>query len=226
MLFRAAVVILAFAPSLAAQFMGVSSGRLISTVDWVYTPQTCPGCDYDVSPNARRRTYAPALTLEEFPSKFIGFSTEVRLMKKGFAVSEPTLDVDYLEIPALLRLGAISSPRFPVQPFIEAGPALAIRVYCEVDYNHTSADCSQGVPFGEDWRVRQYDVSGILGAGVSVRLDGRILMAGARLDYGHVNINNEMGVPTKNRSSLVYGEFLWPVGRSADNGRRSGRRRR
>jgi hypothetical protein len=196
-------------------------------VDWVVNAQTCPGCDFeDISPHAPRKTNAPALTLEEFPSKFIGFSTEARLVKKGFAVTEPTLDVDYLEIPALLRLGAISSRRFPVLPFVEVGPALALRVHCEVDYNHTYADCSRGQPFGEDWRVRRYDVSGILGAGVSVRLAGRILMAGGRLDYGHVNINSELGVPTKNRSSLVYGELLWPIGRSANTGHRTGRRRR
>ncbi len=151
--------------------------------------------------------------MSEFaPTRLIGFDTEVRYTMKGYATTEPTLNVHYLETPLLLRLGAISTSASPIWAFVESGPAIAMRVHCEVDYNGRADACVRGAAFGQDWRLRNFDISGVIGGGIAIRIRGDIAMAGARYDYGFVNIGSTgEGVPTKNRSSLAYVAWLWPV---------------
>jgi hypothetical protein len=214
MLSRMTVFLLAGAQPAAAQFVGASLGRVSSTVDWQYPapPSNCDACVVDVSPNASRQSFAPALLWQGAPARAVGFATEVRYTLKGYATTEPTLNVHYLEVPLLLRLGVLSAPGVPVRPFVEAGPAFASRVHCEVDYNGRGDDCARGAAFGQDWRVRHFDISGVIGAGLAVHVGNDVAIAGARYDYGFVNIGSTgQGVPTKNRSSLVYLAWLWPV---------------
>ncbi len=212
---RIVLLLLAITHSAGAQLLGMSLGRASATVDWQYPkpPTSCDACVGDVSPNASRESVAPALMFYSTPARSIGVVTEVRYILKGYAVTEPTLNVHYLEIPALLRLGAVSTSTFPFHLFMEVGPAFALRVHCEVDYNGGRSDpCDRGAAFGQDWRIRRFDVSGIVGAGVAVRVGDNTALVGARYDYGFVNIGSSgLGVPTKNRSSLLYLGWLWPV---------------
>ena len=214
MLSRIALLLVAGVQPLTAQLVGASLGRVSSTVDWQFPPppSNCNFCIVDVSPNASRDSYAPALMWQFAPARTIGLVTEGRYTMKGYATTQPTLNVHYLEIPLLLRLGAISAPTFPVRPFLEAGPALAIRVHCEVDYNGRADNCERGVAFGQDWRLRNFDVSGVIGGGIAARISGDVAIVGARYDYGLVNIGSTgEGVPTKNRSGLIYLAWLWPI---------------
>jgi hypothetical protein len=214
MLSRTAFIVLAGAHPLMAQLVGASLGRASSTVDWQFppAPSNCDMCAAGASPHASKESYAPALLWQFAPARAIGFDTEIRYTMKGYAVTEPTLDVHYVEMPLLLRLGAVSAPASPVWPFLEAGPAFAIRVHCEVDVNGQADACANGVPFGQDWRTRDFDVSGVIGVGIALRIRGDVAIAGARYDYGFVNIGSTgSGVPTKNRSSLIYLAWLWPV---------------
>jgi hypothetical protein len=211
---RITLLLLAIAHSANAQLIGVSLGGVSSTVDWELPRpmETCRDCISGVSPNASRKSVAPALMLYPAPSRSIGFDTEVRYTLKGFAVTEPTLNLHYLEVPALLRLGAISTSTLPVHLFMEAGPAVSLRVHCEVDYNGTSDDCDRGAAFGQDWRIRLFDVSGLVGAGVAVRVGDNTAILGTRYDYGFVNIGSSgQGRSTKNRSILIYLGWLWPM---------------
>ena len=199
---------------LFAQYVGVSLGRVWSTVDWQY-PTPSPGCDFcivDAAPNASRESLAPALAFQWGATHWIGVVSEARYTQKGFATTQPTLLVNYLEAPLLLRLGKLVSSTGPISFFGEAGPAIALRVHCEVDYNGIAAPCQKGVAFGQDWRIRSYDVSGVVGIAGAVRLNDNVLVTGARIDWGTVDIGGGQGVPTKNRSTLVYVEWLWGVG--------------
>jgi hypothetical protein len=210
---RGALLFLAMSQAAAAQLVGASLGRVSATVDWQYPkpPASCDFCVVDVSPNASRESIAPALMWQSAPARAIGFVTEARYTLKGYATTQPTLNVHYLEIPALLRVGALSGSGFPVRPLVELGPALALRVHCEVDYNGIADPCKRGVAFGQDWRVRLFDVSAIVGGALAIRVGDDVALVGVRYDYGLVNIGSTgEGVPTKNRSSLIYFGWLWP----------------
>jgi len=159
----------------------MSLGRAFTTVDWQYPrpPADCDYCILDSSPHAFRESFAPAFVWQSAPARGIGFASELRYTLKGYAVTEPTLDVHYLEVPALLRVGAIVGAS-PIHPFLELGPAFALRVHCEVDYNRTSEACARGAAFGHDWRVRRFDVSGVLGVGLAFSVGTETATIGAR----------------------------------------------
>lgn len=217
-MYRAALVIVLGLPRLlGAQYIGLSLGRVSATVDWQYPapPKNCDFCVVDVSPHASRESLAPAFLVQLRPTSVLGFSSEIRYTEKGYATTEPTLNVDYLEVPGLVRLGRAVWPGSPVAPFLEGGPALALRTHCEVDHSGSGDPCRNGVTFGQDWRIRAFDVSGILGFGLAISIDQKLLVAGARYDWGLVNIGGGQGLPTKNRSSLVYLAWLWRIGRRA-----------
>jgi hypothetical protein len=119
--------------------------------------------------------------------------------------------VEYLEVPVLLRIGRLTYQGSPVSIFAEAGPALAIKARCSMLYNDTSGGCENGVLPGQDWRIGQADVSGILGLGGALRIRRSVVMIGGRIDWGLRDIGGGSGVPTKNRSSLLYAGLLWDV---------------
>jgi len=199
--------------ALAAQFWGASLGRVSATVDWqVPKPsQPCDFCVVDVAPNASRESWAPAIAVNARSEKLVGLSSEIRYTLKGYATTQPTLNIHYLETPALVRVGHLVSTHTRASPFIEAGPALALRVHCEVEYNSTGAACKKGVAFGQDWRVRSFDISGVAGIGLAIRAGSEVIVAGARVDRGMVDIGGGQGVPTKNRSNLLYVSLLSPI---------------
>lgn len=176
-------------------------------------PASCTSCILDVSPNGHRQSWAPALLVSARPDQQLGFDTELRYTLKGYATTEPTLNVHYLEIPALVRIGSLRDSRSPVVPFLELGPALAVRVHCEVDYANSSNTCRNGAAAGQDWRIRPFDVSAIGGFGLSLRIDDRVAVLGARYDWGLVDIGGGQGAATKNRSTLIYLGWLAPLPR-------------
>ncbi|MGH7617139.1 MAG: hypothetical protein ACREPM_07930 [Gemmatimonadaceae bacterium] len=209
---RWSVLVLVMAPRLiAAQFYGISIGRSSSTVDWQYPPPpaNCDFCIVDASPNASRVALAPAVAAQWRADRWVGIASEARFIQKGYAVTGPTLNVDYVEAPLLMRLGKLVDPRTPLTMFGEAGPALAVRVYCAVYFTYEPGDCGTKNLLTEDWRVRAFDISGITGAGVALHVGDNLVTAGARVDWGFVDINRSDGVPTKNRSYVGYVAWLW-----------------
>jgi hypothetical protein len=209
--FRALAVL--FVPQmLAAQYIGLSVGATSSTVDWQVPapPAGCRDCISGISPNANRDSWSPALVMQWRATDWLGIEGEARFAPKGYAITQPTLEVDYLEIPVLLRLGKLVNEHSPVSVFIEAGPAVAIRVQCEVKYNGIVDGCHNGAAFGQDYRTAWTDASAIIGIAMAVRIGDKLVIAGARYDWGLEDIGHEgEGVPTKNRSSLLYVSWLW-----------------
>ena len=213
----AALALLILPNRLSAQHVGASFGWNSSTVDWQYPkPQSpCLGCVYDAEPNARRESTAIAVSAVWRAQRWIGVTSELRYTPKGYAITQPTLNVDYLEVPVLARFGRLSGQGVPVAPFVEVGPALAVRMQCRVRYNQTTDPCRNGVAFGQDWRIRRFDASAIGGAGIAVRVRSNVLLAGLRVDWGLRDIGGPEGVPTKNRSTLTYVTWLAPLPRFA-----------
>lgn len=129
----------------------------------------------------------------------------MRLAPKGYARTEPTLRVDYLQVPLLFRLGRLTGDRAGVRPFVEAGPALAFRLRCRVLYNGTSDGCVQGAVLGQqDWRLRRLDFSGLAGVGLAVHVRRALVVVGRRAEWGWRDMGGPQGVPTKHRAELWY----------------------
>jgi len=200
---------------LQAQYVGVSLGRTISTVDWQYPASSGgSGIVVDASPNQSRRALAPAIGVQWSAAQWLGIASELRYTRKGYARTEPTLHVDYVQLPVLLRIGRLIAPRSPVTLFAEVGPALAIKAHCAMLYNGTHGRCEDGITPASDWRVGLTDVSGILGLGGALHIRSRVVVIGARADWGLRDIGGGYGVPTKNRSRLLYAALLWDMHRA------------
>lgn len=193
--------------ALRAQYVGISGGRAVSTVDWQYpaAPADCGFCAGDASPSAARHSSTPALLVQWRAHRWLGGSTEVRFAPKGFARTEPTLRVDYLQVPLLFRFGQLTGKQARVRPFIEAGPAVAFRVRCHVLYNNTSDGCVEGAVLGQqDWRLRRLDFSGLAGVGLAVPVRRALVLIGTRAEWGWSDIGGPEGVPTKHRAATWY----------------------
>ena len=198
---------LALPGALGAQYVGISAGRAVSTVDWQYPapPSNCDFCAGDASPSASRQASTPALMVHWRTRRWLGVATEVRFAPRGYARTEPTLRVDYLQVPLLFRLGRLTGPQSGVRPFVEAGPALALRVRCHVLYNSTSDGCVQGAVTGQqDWRLRRLDASGLVGVGLAVHVRRALVLVGTRAEWGWSDMGGPEGVPTKHRATMWY----------------------
>ena len=152
----------------SAQYVGVTVDRVSSTVDWQYPkpPAGCQFCIADASPNSSRHAVGGGIVVGLRSNRFIGMSSEALFVPKGYAVTQPTLEVNYLSLPQLIRVGRLVNDPVPFSMFIEAGVAPAIRLNCRVRYNSTSDGCFNGAAFGQDWRIRRVDASAIAGVGV------------------------------------------------------------
>jgi hypothetical protein len=186
---------LLLAQSASAQYVGLTVGRATSTVDWqVPAPrQPCDFCVVDISPHDSRRSVLPTVSVELRADRWLGVASEIAFAQKGFATTTPTLKVSYLETPLLLRIGKLVYPRLPLAAFAEVGPALAVKLDNDPSY-----------------LVRSFDASGIVGIGGSLRVGNGLLVGGTRIDHGFLDIGDGPGgVPTKNRSSVIYLGLLW-----------------
>ena len=197
---------------LHAQYVGASIAGVSSTVDWQYPapPVDCGFCISDASPNSNRNAIAPAIAAQWRSTHWLGVASELRFISKGYAITQPTLNVDYLEIPLLLRLGRLIHDAMPIMPFAEVGPALAINVHCVWRYSDTFGSCRKGAVLGEQSAIRRTDISGVIGAGLALRIRRVVIVAGGRVDWGLRDIGGDV-VPTKNRSTLMHVGMLVPI---------------
>lgn len=126
-----------------------------------------------------------------------------------FGTGELTLELDYVEIPVLLRL-AIPAGML-LRPYVYGGPAVAFEVGCQAritfDGLSISGDCD------DDFDRRTVDVGMMFGGGVGLPVGvGRILLE-ARYNVGLVNLPDdpEDGPDVKNRALNVLAGFSIPL---------------
>jgi hypothetical protein len=205
--------------TLTAQYIGMSLGRAASTVDWQYPapPAGCIWCPIDVLPAGSRQAMTPAVVLQWHATHWFGASSELRLAPKGFAISQPTLRVEYLQVPLLFRMGRIAGRRAGLRPFLEAGPGVALRVRCRVSYTSVTGDVTEpcardATVVKQDWRFTRLDLSALAGAGLAVHVRRTLVLVGGRVDWGLRDIGGPEPVPTKHRTTLVYVSGLVPIG--------------
>ena len=118
-------------------------------------------------------------------------SPELLYVQKGVngdgSPSSTAVKLDYAEIPVLLK---VSLPIPSVQPFVYAGPSIALRLSCKTD----EVDCSSDT-------IKDRDYGAVLGAGI--KLGGKLSVEG-RYNWGLSDLNKlTSGVDSKTRTFLV-----------------------
>ena len=124
----------------------------------------------------------------------LGFQIAGLYNSKGVQTNVGELDLKYIELPAVLKLGL---PLEVIKPSVFAGAAIALRTGCEID----------GVECG-DSAFESTDYLGVVGADVAIYLGAVSFWADARYNVGFGSINDAEDVfgDLKNRNwSLTAG---------------------
>jgi hypothetical protein len=144
------------------------------------------------------------LRIERQPAQFVGLDG-VGLSARPKGASEDiqeiegtiTLQLDYLEIPALLRVvgPATGSQRF----HLFAGPSIGVRLKAKRQTKLVGDSFSNGVVEEIGQVVKRLDFGVAAGIGVDV---GRRLLIEGRYVHGRTNVSRDEGDPTRIRTRL------------------------
>ena len=180
----AAGTLAAFAAPAGAQEWGVKVGASRSTMMFENGGTLSDGSDVviitDGQAERARRGFAAGL-FARFPiAGRVSLQPEALYVQKGFEETRPTLHVEYLELPLLLRVD-LAELGGSVQPFVLAGPALAVQLH----RSYSGGPCVDPVPLCEldvDVLVTEYDdprmdLGVAVGGGLAVRAGpGRVVL--------------------------------------------------
>ena len=135
--------------------------------------------------------------------------TELLWVPKGFnRQSTPTRTLSYVEVPVLLRIGALAQTGARFSPVLSLGPTIAVLATCRLQGLNAvsrSEHCDQVLttPFAADYRMRRFDAGLMLGVGLEGRTgDGTILGVEARIERGMLDIERQRGT-SQNRTVFV-----------------------
>lgn len=133
------------------------------------------------------------------------FSTNVTIGGTTFGSVGTTLDVDYLEIPVLLRLSAPNTG--PVGLHLLGGPVASFKLDEKL-----STTGLIGVSLDSD-QVKTSDFGLALGAGATIRNGGMNLLAEGRYTFGLSNVSDlPFGGEVKNGSFYAMAGLEFPLG--------------
>ncbi len=149
--------------------IGVRAGWMRTGLSATYTPSgsDCapPGvCIVGAASSGRRSAPAAAAFARKRLWQPLSLQLEIQYATKGYAVTQPTLQSDYLEMPVLARLD-LRGGHLPVSVHGVAGFAPGVRVHCRLYTQTVGEACSSGN--GDDDPAR-FEVDRVLGAGVRV----------------------------------------------------------
>jgi hypothetical protein len=133
------------------------------------------------------------------------FSTNVTIGGTTFGSVGTTLDVDYLEIPVLLRLAVPNTG--PVGLHLLGGPVASIKMDEKL-----STTGLIGVSLDSD-QVKTSDFGLAFGAGATLRNGGMNLLAEGRYTFGMTNVSDlPFGGDVKNGSFYAMAGLEFPLG--------------
>jgi hypothetical protein len=153
-------------------------------------------------------------------STTIAFQPELLFTMKGVSASAlgitSAAKINYVEVPLLLRLDIPTSAG--VKPFVYAGPAVAVKASCSLEFKSQQTTIStgcdetvEGSSSDDVSTISSTDVGGILGGGLAFDVGGRVFTVGARYEIGLVNLASHGD--TKNRVLSFVGTLEWPFRR-------------
>lgn len=117
------------------------------------------------------------------------------------------LDLDYLEVPVLMRIDAARNR--PWHPFAVAGPSLGIRLRCQSDLATSGATFSSrcnapdGALYTIDTPFKRTELSGVVGLGLAGPIGRRRGYAELRYARSLSTINDEAEAPLSPKHSGV-----------------------
>lgn len=159
-----ALTVAASTPALAQTTLGLRGGVSVATASF----------DSETLDDENRTGFVGGVFLDFGGSNLLGFQVGAQYAQKGADFdADQTIDelsLDYLEIPAVVKLGL---PLGALKPSVFAGAALGFNTGCDAG---ADGDC------GDD--VGSTDVSGVVGADLAIYLGGLSLWADARYNVG------------------------------------------
>ena len=185
------LLVLACAGALAGQGIGITVGKTNSDIINFYRGQ--PQSSY---PDRHAPTFG--VTYRQPLASWLVLQPELLLVQRGWAEqSHPTLSLTYLELPMLLRFGALSSTGSPLRPTFTLGGAMSVLQKCSLTNLDAAraegSGCNQRIvaPFNEDYGIRRYDVGAVLGVGGELRVGGTIVGVEGRYELGLEDIRRD-----------------------------------
>jgi Outer membrane protein beta-barrel domain len=185
-----ALSLLAAATPLGAQGLGFTLGKTQSDV--------VSGLDAESSSYPNRYSYTAGVTYGHLGWPGIMVRPELLLVQRGWSEdNHPTLSLTYVEIPVLLRFGAVSQTGWPVRPVFTLGSSVAVLAHCSLtNLDLTTAEgggCSERIvrPFVEDYGINRVDVGLIFGLGLDMRISGTVIGVEGRFEWGLTDIRRE-----------------------------------
>ena len=137
---------------LSAQRLGVTIARTTSDIITTYG-------DGDKISYQNRDAFAAGLTYRHMLRRRMVLQPELWFVRKGYGTaSRPTRTLGYVEVPLLLRFGALPAKGATFSPVLSIGPTLATLATCRLqglEAISTSERCEQVIttPFAYDYRM-------------------------------------------------------------------------
>ena len=106
-----------------------------------------------------RDAFAAGLTYRHMLRRRMVLQPELWFVQKGYGTaSRPTRTLGYVEVPLLLRFGALTAKGATFSPVLSIGPTLAVLATCRLqglEAISTSERCDQVIttPFAYDYRM-------------------------------------------------------------------------
>jgi hypothetical protein len=187
------LTLLAAAPAHAQTTLGVRGGISVASASF----------DTDTFDASNRTGFVGGVFLDFGGSNLFGFQVGAQYSQKGAefdaGATVEELSLNYLEIPAVLKVGL---PLGALKPSIFAGAALGFNTGCE---GGSGEDC------GDD--VTSTDFSGVVGADLAIFLGGLSLWADARYNVGLSDIpDGDAFGDFKNRAFNLTAGLGFPIG--------------
>ncbi|MBV9494091.1 MAG: PorT family protein [Acidobacteria bacterium] len=121
-----------------------------------------------------------------------------------------TLKLSYLELPLLVRYDLPTQSG--VHPFLLAGPALALKLTCDIEGTDgtitVSGSCGNVSGDVESEDAKTFDFGAMFGGGLAFKHLDHLFTLGLRYNLGLVDVTDNGGV--KNRVLSIVGGFEWP----------------
>ncbi len=203
----AAALLVLVAGRLDAQYVGIVFGNTNSDVlDFEGGRQTTSYSD--------RHAHTFGLTGQLPLSRGVALGAELLRVDRGWAdISQPTLSLRYLEMPVLLRFGAVSRDTWPILPTFTVGGSVAFLTRCAVTNAHGTHGnaCAQEAPgpVTDPFVINRKDYGAIIGVGAEARvLNGTLVGLEGRYELGLTDIRESASGNSHNSTFFVVARIV------------------
>ena len=137
----------------------------------------------DVSGVSNRTGFQAGMFLTLHMNHAWSIEPEALYTQEGATSQGATLQMNYLQVPVLLRWDVMAHS--PVHPFFVAGPAAAFQVGCNLSGSGQSMSCDDlNQQSGGSFQKKSFDMLGVAGAGLGFNVGASQMSVGARYSYG------------------------------------------